>query len=624
MSTITRSDVGTAITNTLDRLRSIIGRGFSASTYAGDGSPARQPGSALYTPETITCVEYIGYRVEIDDRVDYDPPDIIGEIRVAVPCTAAHLPWSLHRAQPVEESATCGTLQFENYSEVLAFEGNPDQRHTASDLGLSVPIRVPLTGVQSHFASGATIRGLYRYHPQVAKEFPVTITVELSDAPAHRPDWYLWLSEEDRSATYLDELQLQIRIQAHLSNLSQDMEREILDWIDEAGKRTKAQYKAWQKAADLLVEKKKLEPDLRTQLDHMNTLTSEEAQAEADALVVLSRCIQGLREDLRKIKGDLLVEDLRKVIVAARAEAESLDADQNRILAWLDELEHKVGEEHGPVFRYVGIEWPLPEPQLGWQAGRTPFPGEGKWTYNPELSRLECRDIGAEWRPEALHYEGSVTIPLQRPAGAMQMISGRVIVETDRLLSGLNVNWEPSYTDAKHPPTINRKSVIEIDFEADLAAIFKRRRFAVSRRLVFEGLLPSTARVRELKDILADAGLTVTTTRSSNRNQRREIAAIWRREGLPPNWRREGHRVTFLAFIDGQQERAKHMIAYDDDRQQVERSILVGSLSIELKAIGAGDPHFVVEKVNELLLRIQERWGQGDYHVWQGTWFGEA
>lgn len=614
------SNVDTALSKVLDGIRRLF-----KSKSSPEKKAAWQPGSSIFTPWTITCVEHITYHVEVDERVDYDPPTVTGEILVRIPCTAAYLPWRLNQQRPLIEYATCGELAFQNCAEAIVFEEADiaESFHTA-DLDFHHPIQVPLSDAQAHFASGDTFEGAYRYRPRLSKEFPITITVELSDAPAYRPEQYLRLPEEDRSATYLDELQLRIKIQAHLSNLTQDAEREILKWIDEASRNARKHTEMWRQVVDALTEKKKIDSDLLEKLDRDTPPELEEAQEQMADYGQLARCIQGVQETLRSIKGDLLIEDLRQAIVDARSESQALDLDRQRALAWLEELEQHIGEAQGPHLRYVGIEWPQPEPRLGWQPSQGPFPGEGDWIYNPERGRLECREIRAEWRSEAMYYEGEVTLPLQRPAGAMQFVKGYVTVETDRLLSGLYVGWEPSEIGSQRQPEISRTSVIEIDFDVNLEAVFKRRRFAVSRTLMLEGLLPSDARVRELKDVLADAGLTVTSTHSASLGQGTAVAAIWRREGLPQDLRREGLNVTFAALINGHQERAKHILMYDEDRQRVERGISVGSLRVQLRAIGAGDPQAVVSKVDELLLRLQERWGQGDADVWQGTWYREA
>lgn len=587
----------------------------TASGFAQRGKPS------LYTPQNIECVERVTYRVDVYDRVIYGTPEVEGEIRVHVPCTTRHLPWTLSERQWTGATVDCGILKFENCAEAILFDEETVRAFHTDTLDFEVPIYVPVADAPERFASGDTLLGVYRYQPRVAQEYPVTLSLELTDAPADRAYAYFQLPEEDRAATYLSDLYLKIRIRAQVSDLSQDMERGILNWIDEQGREARKRYEAWRRIVSALAEKQKVDPKALQEVGETQTPTPEAAEAQMAGYTHLSRCIQMVRDRLREVKGGLSVRDLNDAVVAARRESQELDPNPIHVLTWLADLKRRAGKEHGPRFRYVSVTWPMPEPASSWTPSHSAFPG-GDWTYNPEQGCLECRKVAADLNMDMMQYEAGVELPLQRPTGDMTNLTGRVVVEIDRLLSGLDVHWQPANDDAHQAPEMKHTTVIDIAFDVDPTAVFKRRRFAVSRTLMFEGLLPSWARIRELKEILTDAGLTVFPSRRGQLVSRNVVEAIWRREGLPENWQHEGLGVTFAAILTGRQESVKHVLSYDQDRQRVERSLLVGSLGVEFRAIGTGDPRAVVGKVDELVLRLQERWGQGE--VWQGTWGKEG
>ena len=566
---------------------------------------SRPPAATAPVPASIACVERVRYHVDIDERVDYSGLDVTGEVRVRVPCTPQYIPWSLNRRY-VNRPVPCGRLHFRNCAEAGLFDEETMRAYHSSQLDFHLPLRMPFHDMSAHFASGDDLEGIYSYHPRMAWEFPVTVMVTLSDARR----------EDGHASTYLDDLRLQIEIQARVSNLSQEMEKETLGWIKESAQQAKRRYEAWSRAVEAMEGKQKLDQDALRDLERTSAPSPAEAEAEAEGYGTLSHAIEQLQEELRHIKGEPLAEDLFQALDRALKAHPDGPPAHRQVRAWLRELGQRVSRVQGLHFRYIGIEWPLPEAAMDWPKSGAGFPGEGGWTYNSEAGRLEYRDLVADWVPASMRYEGRVDLPLQRPARERQMARGTLVVEVERLLSGLDVDWEPekeSTSDAA--PSVSRTSIVEISFQVDLNAVFARRNFAVSRSLVFEGLLPSIARMREVQDVLSDAGLTVLSDETAIWRRSDEVVAIWRREGLPAHFR---------AMLRGKEESAKHTVIFDGTRQQVERSIVVGSLTIELRGRGAGDPQPVVDKINEILLRLQQRWGQGDVSVWQGTWYREA
>jgi len=594
------SDLQTWLSDLVQRGRELLS---SSNTLEGS-SP--QPAATKPAPASIACIEHVRYHVDIDERVDYSGFEVTGEVHVRVPCTAQYLPWYLNRRESGRPIA-CGSLHFQNCADAGLFDETVIRAHHGADLDFHLPVQVPSEALREHFASGDDLEGVFSYRPKMAREFPVAVTVSLSDAPP--------LGGE-RETTFRDGLRLQIEIQAGLSDLSQKMEKEVLTWVKDESRRVKQRYEGWRKVVDAIEDKKKADQDALRELGRATAPSLEEAQNEAARYGTLSRCIEQLCEEWRTAKGALLVRDLQESAVRARKEHPESDPTNRIVHDWLDELGRQLGQRQGPRFRYVGIEWPLPEPDGLWP-GSGPFPGLGLWTYNPEAGRLEHREVKAEPPLESMRHRDRwrIDLPLQSPAGERQTVRGMVVVETDRLLSGLDVEWQPEEDDSEPQLTVTRASIIEISFQVDLSAVFAHRGFAVSRSLAFEGLLPSQMRVREVQDLLNDAGLTVLRSRRVERGDPIEVMATWRREGLP---------ASFQAIVRGQSESAKHTLILDEARQQVERTITVGSLAIELRGQGAGDPRPIVDKIDEILLRLQERWGQGDVGVWQGTWYKEA
>ena len=93
------------------------------------------------------------------------------------------------------------------------------------------------------------------------------------------------------------------------------------------------------------------------------------------------------------------------------------------------------------------------------------------------------------------------------------------------------------------------------------------------------------------------------------------VRAIWREAGLP---------TEFSAILQGNETTDQHTLSFDQERQRVERNVRGGSLQIDLRARGGGDPGRTLNKLDDIQARLQERWSQGDSSVWQGTCFEEV
>jgi hypothetical protein len=112
-------------------------------------------------------------------------------------------------------------------------------------------------------------------------------------------------------------------------------------------------------------------------------------------------------------------------------------------------------------------------------------------------------------------FEVELPLQINRPIELYRRdsVCGKIHLELgNNLKSGLKTHYFDTlgrqvieYEDRL--PKIQKKSKIELDFDINLDAIFRRRKFTTLRVFEFEGVRPGLERLEELQAILADLGL---------------------------------------------------------------------------------------------------------------------
>jgi hypothetical protein len=588
-------------------------------------------------PASIRCTETVEYDTVVGRRIDYLPQDVVGKIEVRVPYTAEYIPWKRSRALKDQTPIKFGFLGLAHYAEAgLLLEGSLEElphRDLYPDRFL-VPLRLTPENLANHLAMGDEAVLEFTYQPQLSVEFPVSVEAELTDVPLLKDDE---ISFANIPTTFLEDLRLRITIFGTMSNLSQEVEQGIIEWVKEEYQRVREEANTWRQIVDALEGqgeqapgaikqvaqtiggRHKVSQDILQKVERDTEPSVSEARSALRENEDLLGCIRIVQKNLGSVEGMLGTEDIEEAIRRVRQERKG--ALTKRSDAWLNDLQQQVrlGTTN---LRYIGVEWPLPEPPFDWPERPDPLQilDQG-WTYNPERRLMECYDVPLCWRAGEPRCKAVVELPLSRPpeyqlSGGPLHVKGQLVVETERLLSGLHVVWlDESERKTSHSEEIvSRQTQVRVTFEVDLEAAFRHRTVWAHRRLLFEGILPSWERPSEVEHILSDVGLTVLANQEFT-GGRTMVQATWREAGLP---------TRIFAVLQGRETTDQYTLTFDQERQRVQRNVRGGSLHLDLWAQGAGDPARILNKLDDIQIQLQGRWGRGDPSIWQGTSFKEA
>jgi len=566
----------------------------------------------------LECTERVTYEAVIDKSIDYLTPETTGDILFRLPFAPGYVPWIDDSAW--NEDISCGIVKLKHCASAL----KPETKRGATLLDNQEPcieLRISQTDLvtsdgnrlnyQSCLSHGTEAWLRLEYKPKVKPEFPIRIDVALSDTP-FEPD------TADTGAIprtpFVERLYLRFHIFGELSNLTQEVEQKILGWIHSQSDEIEKIQRRWQGVLESLRNNHTISSSTQEAIDRTAPPSVEEAEKEVQAYGDLLTRIHLLLDIIEEKEEALLVEDLAVAIEQVKKQQPTPLNEHSR--HWISSLEQRVGSQllNTPIIRYIGVRWPLPEPHLDWSSAREPFQlVESGWSYNPKTNYIERRNLKLKWRSRDRHFEAAIDLPVRRAMHVDAMdLEGRLVIETGRLLSGLNVKWESGATRYRRPVQETYHSLIEVNFEGEMTALFQNRLSHIHRSWFFEGILPTRARYNEIKDLLADASFTVLPKSQPEENV---INAISRQQGLP---------TTIELRLLGQEETGRHSLHFDEDRQQIERNITIGSSKVECEIIGEGDLSSLIDKIDNLFARLRDRWGQAESVVLQGTWYKEA
>ena len=565
----------------------------------------------------LQCTERIAYDTIIGNRIDFTTPKTEGKIAFRLPFTPEYVSWSDKTA--FVQDLLCGVVELGNCASALGLENRGstvlvDDQKQILDLRIrrmELATREGSIDYPSCLARGAEAVLRFDYQPQIKHEFPVYIDIELSDVPFESDARGAEISAK---TPFIEGLYLQFKVSVDISNLSQDVEKVTLEWLKSQKDEIEKAHKNWQEISESLRDKRSIQKPLLQEVGCTASPSLEMAEEEIQQYADLLTRIGVISDAVNEQKGALLVEDVALIIQQASGQSQGEMSPRSQ--KWMADFEQFVGSRLGekPMIRHIQVKWPLPEPDLRWLHANDVFQLlEYGWSYNPETSCVELKDIVLRWQSSERRFEASIVLPVCRAMHVEAMnLKGSLLVETNRLLSGLAVNWKPGDSDFHQSVRESYRTAIEVNFEGDMLALFKNRSSHVYRSWFFEGVLPTHARHNEVRNLLTDVGFTVLR---SNPAQGSVIEAICREQGLPT-------RVQLR--LRGQEETGHHILHFDQERQQIERDITIGSLKVECDIIGEGDLSSVISRIDDVFARLLERWNQTEAIVLQGTWYKGA
>ncbi|MBN1920462.1 MAG: hypothetical protein JW892_04410 [Anaerolineae bacterium] len=517
------------------------------------------------------------------------------------------------------QDLTCGVVELGNCSSALGLETRGstapiDNQKQTLDLQLrrtELVTPAGAIGFPDCLARGAEAILSFDYQPQLKNEFPIYVDIELADVPFDTDGRG---AEIAARTPFIEGLYLRFQIAAEISNLSQNVEKVTVDWLRYQRDAIEKANRNWQEILEALQNKRS--PD-RSRLKEIGLATVpsiEEVEREIQQYGDLLSRIGIILDAVTERKGALLAEDLYLIIRRASEDTQGVMSARSR--EWFAEFEQFLGSQfvEKPIIRHIQVQWPLPEPHRDSLDASDAFRLlEYGWLYNPEKRSVERKDIALTWTSVERRFEASIELPVCRAMHDEAMsLEGSLLVETNRLLSGLEATWKPGDSDFHQPVRESYRTAIEVNFEGDMLALFKNRTSHVYRSWCFEGVFPTHARYNEVRNLLTDVGFTVLRRTGVHDSV---IEAVCREQGLPTVVRLRLH---------GQEEIGHHVLHFDQERQQIERDITLGSLQVECEITGEGNLSPVINRVDDLFARLLQRWNQTEPIVLQGTWYKGA
>ena len=382
----------------------------------------------------------------------------------------------------------------------------------------------------------------------------------------------------DSSASFTEHLRLYVWVRCHVGNISRSTWQLVLDRVEQERKEALEKYNR-QKRLGTSERRSGSETETTDEQSSQETALSA-AEDHLDRLTRLSASLKQLESDKAV---EFTAEAISDIIAGVKSRDEEKLSDETR--QQLDKLDQFVMSSlSSTTLAYAGIEWPYTE-----QGANTT--GSGKWQYNPETRRLEQRDIPMEWNRKAEAYEAILLLNLYQPAEDNRVVHGQAVLEIDQLVSGMKLTWVDGNEEIpkEAQPSLRTVGICDIQ-EIQLPDIFYTRPLFPRRRLVFKHVLPTPERLREIENVLCDAGLTILS-----RSYGTDIQSAILGEGcwLTATQRQIGLPMQIGVAVHGEQESGRHTVIYDGRRQRLEANVPIGDLHVELFAQIVGAPSVI-------------------------------
>lgn len=536
-------------------------------------------------PKSVAAIERLAYKTQIFSRADTKLVSSSGRVEIRVPYDGTEYfeAREIKRAKKASlPQAVCGYVGMEW----------PDAG--PMDKPIKVPIEICCDDLDRHVASGSEAIMSVEYAMPEALDRLVYVDATLVDDRLVE-DW------RNISDSFTEHLRLRIRAQCYVGNISQAAWQAILEQAEQERRDALKEYNHWKNLGvsqgDIGSEKEPAEDReakqkaLRDAEDRLNRLTT-------------------LLESLKKLDSkkaqEITAEAVSEAIARAREEDEERLSEETR--QRLDKLDQFVRNNlSGANLTYVGIEWPYTEQEL--ETGE-----RSEWLYNPEAQRMEQWNIPMKWDRNSRAYEVVLLLDLYRPAEDVPTIRGQMVLETDKLVSGMQFCWIDSKGNIPRKPQLNFRTIFTLDIkEIQLSEVFHQRRQFPRRQLIFKSVLPTVERLHEVENVLGDAGLTIL-----NRSYGTDINSVDLSEGcwLEATQRQIGLPMKVWVVIRGAQKSGKHTVIYDGGRQHLEANVPLGDLHVELFARIAGLASVISEVLDNIQIRLQQVFENVSSMVW--------
>ena len=528
-------------------------------------------------PTQVTVHEQLAYRVQIGDRTDTSLLSAKGTIHIQVPYDRRenfNLDDAIRLIQSVGDSqeipnALIGYLQLSK-CEKTSFSAR-DSSAIAPSLG--VPIAIPIRDAYTLASIGARCATSLNYEITDPPESPVMVDAVLVDE-SQAKTW-------DRiSTSFQERLELRIGIQSDVGNITPTIHAALLKRIEEAKQEA-------QKELDE-IKKKMAQAEAKPAQELVQESTSLSEIANR-----LSKILARLKE-LDDSHGKLTAEAVDQVFAEAiGTDFRKLAEEHRRQIEKLkDFVHHNLG---GIRIAYLGIDWPCSEQTL-----------EGsRWIYNPETRRVEVRDLDSRWNDDKQLYESLLALEMYRPVDRFATLRGRLIMETDKLLSGIQATWLTPMLVQDDQLAVKYKTSIILDIEEiALPQIFQRREFYPNRHLVFRGVLPTPERLRDAENALNDSGLTIIGRSYGADLEHADLAKGCLITAIPQS---VGKPMGVWVRLSGDTKSGTHTIHYDAGQQELKASVPVGDLHVGLYTRAVGNSQSVNALLNNIETLLESR-----------------
>ena len=522
-------------------------------------------------PSRITVFEEYVYEINMCSSVNTRLCTAQGTIDVQIPYSEGQATDPAANERKTSESALgnadvlVGYIGLSHYQQTsLLPTDNP-----AQDLQpLKFPVNLPSRDANKRISLSSMSRRILNYQISEPSALPVEVNAVLVD-DTEGSDW------KEIAANLEEHLRLQLQIRAKIGQISNEVRHQLQEKVRRvrtiAQKSLATAQKNSSKPGDnppKELEKQQTLLDQYARLSHLLTELEELGSQDNE----VPTC-----EQIMHLAADATGKEVDQVSDATRLALEDLRDTAYKYLGTTE-------------LAYLGIRWPY--------SGQTTQ--NLGWTFNPELGRIEMHRVKLEWNKNTGYYETMLYLNMYVSNEPLDNLEGLLVLETAELLSRMKVSWFNSEANRydKVSPTFKSSIVARLNTNGT-SKLFERRRFLPKRELIYPGVLPSSARLRDAESVLEDAGLSIIQRSYSSADLVEDFNAG---QVITATKKTFAKPMQIWLRLIGSTKAVTHRVKFDHERQEIEESTRVGDLRVQLFASVIGDS----KQVNLILNEIED------------------
>lgn len=533
--------------------------------------------------ERLTFYEQLRYAVTISRRTDTRLLSAAGTIEAQMPYDGEKYFDKAALARVVNakehaavQDALIGYVGLSRYDRTSFTEYAPDEELHP----IKIPVKIQIADVNELIATGSKCISSIGYNIAEPANLPVMVDAVLTD-DLETEDW------QKTSTSFQEQLRLKLSVRSDVGNISKVVRDKILEKVsdnrEEAQKALRAVQEEISQAGEkpteaLLVKRAEV-------TDRLHRLTAIQSDLEELASKPVE---QFTAEGVIAVIKHAVEEDKERLSQATRDEL-------NRLTQF---VRSNLG---GAQIAYLGLEWPYSEQMVSTMASRR----GSHWCYNPESKRMEIRNVGMRWNSTTRLYEATLYLNLYRPVEQFPSVRGDLVLQIDKLLSGLEAKWLDVRGRGRADVTIEHKTSIAVEIEKiNLIDVFHRRTFSPRRHFHFKSVLPNLNRLRDVENVLNDLGLTILKTSYASEPAKVDFTqGCW----IAATKRGISEHLRIWVHMSGTTTTGSHTITYDDGRQKLDENVPLGDTEIDLFARMIGDSSSIALILNDIQTHLERR-----------------